>query len=191
MLQIDDTIISFDLFDKCFACDLAQCKGICCVEGDEGAPLQNDEIATIEQTLPAVRNYLSPLQNEIIDSQNFWYNDRFDEPVTQLVNGAACVFAIFDQVGICKCAFEKAFEDGKIEFAKPISCHLYPVRLQKYHEHIAINYHKWNVCDCALKKGKSEQMPLYRFLETPLKRRFGNEWYEKLEIAAKETIEYR
>jgi len=182
MLQINDTIISFDLFDQYFVCDLASCKGNCCIEGDSGAPLEKIEIEKIEEILPVIWNDLSDESKKVIDEQGIFYIDQENEPVTSIVNGRECVFTYTDKDGVCKCAIEKAFREGKTDFRKPISCHLYPVRVQKYNEFTAVNYHKWQVCECARKLGREQKMPIYKFLKEPLIRKFGENWYEQMEI---------
>ncbi len=186
MLQIDDTIISLDLLDEHFVCDLNSCKGICCIEGDDGAPLEVDEVEIIENILPIIWNDLTEKSKEVIRKQGVSYIDDDGEPVTSIVNGAECVFTYIDSDGICKCAIEKAFREGKTDFYKPISCHLYPVRLQKYDEFIAVNYHRWSVCNCARTFGGKSSVPVYQFLKEPLIRRFGKDWFEQLEIVDKE-----
>ncbi len=183
MLQIDDTIISLDLLDEQFVCDLTSCKGICCIEGDDGAPLEPEEVKVIQDLLPLIWDDLSDVSKEVINKQGVSYIDDDGEPVTSIVNGAECVFTFTDTNGICKCAIEKAFREGKTDFYKPISCHLYPVRLQKYNEYIAVNYHRWSVCNCARKLGVKLKVPVYQFLKEPLIRKFGTEWFEQLEIA--------
>jgi hypothetical protein len=186
MLQIDDTIISLELLDEHFVCDLNACKGICCIEGDDGAPLEENEVKIIEELLPIIWDDLTEVSKEVIRKQGVSYIDGDGEPVTSIVNGAECVFTYTDQDGMCKCAIEKAFREGKTDFYKPISCHLYPVRLQKYDEFTAVNYHRWGVCNCARKLGGKLGIPVYQFLKEPLIRRFGHEWFEQLEIADEE-----
>jgi len=186
MLQIDDTIISLDLLDESFVCDLSTCKGNCCIEGDDGAPLEESEVKIIEELLPLIWDDLTEKSKEVILKQGVSYIDDEGEPVTSIVNGDECVFTYTDESGICKCAIEKAFREGKTDFYKPISCHLYPVRLQKYDEYIAVNYHRWSVCSCARQLGKKLGVPVYKFLKEPLTRRFGTAWYEQLEIADEE-----
>jgi hypothetical protein len=186
MLQIDDTIISLDLLDERFVCDLASCKGICCIEGDDGAPLEESEVKIIEALLPVIWDDLTENSKAVIEKQGVSYIDDDGEPVTSIVNGAECVFTYTDADGTCKCAIEKAYREGKTDFYKPISCHLYPVRLQKYDEFTAVNYHRWNVCNCARKLGGKLSVPVYQFLKEPLIRRFGATWFEQLEIADKE-----
>lgn len=186
MLQIDDTIISLDLLDECFVCDLETCKGICCIEGDDGAPLEVDEVQILESLLPVIWDDLTEKSKAVIREQGVSYIDEDGKPVTSIVNGAECVFTYTDENGNCKCAIEKAFREGKTEFYKPISCHLYPVRLQKYDEFLAVNYHRWKVCNCARKQGERLGVPVYKFLKEPLIRKFGESWYEQLDIAHEE-----
>ena len=186
MIQIDETIISLDLLDEKFVCDLASCKGICCIEGDDGAPLELEEVKIIDDILPLIWDDLTDKSKAVIQKQGISYIDDDGEPVTSIVNGAECVFTYTDSTGICKCAIEKAFREGKTDFYKPISCHLYPVRLQKYEEFTAVNYHRWSVCNCARKLGGKLKIPVYQFLKEPLIRKFGTEWFEQLEIAYQE-----
>ena len=183
MLQIDDTIISLDLLDQRFVCDLDTCKGIWCVEGDDGAPLEEEEVKIIEDLLPIIWDDLTEVSKALIKKQGVSYIDSDGEPVTSIVNGEECVFTYTDDQGQCKCAIEKAYREGKTDFYKPISCHLYPVRLQKYEEYTAVNYHQWSVCNCARKLGGKLGVPVYQFLKEPLIRKFGKEWFEQLEIA--------
>jgi len=186
VLQIDNTIISLNLLEECFVCDLSWCKGICCVEGDAGAPLEKAEIETLEKILPEVWDDLPKASQKVIKKQGVYYIDDDGEPVTSIVGNQECVFAYQEKTGIWKCAIEKAYREGRIDFYKPISCHLYPIRLQKYKELTAVNVHRWSVCECARVRGKNLNVPVYQFLKEPLIRRFGKEWYEQLEIAAKE-----
>ena len=185
MLQIQDTLISLDVFDEYFVCDLSVCKGICCVIGDAGAPVEEDEIACMEKALPAVWNDLSPQAKEVIEKQGIVYRDAEGEFVTSIVDGDDCVFTYYDENGYCKCAFEKAFKEGKTDFYKPISCHLYPVRVSRYNGFRAVNYHWWYNCKAAVASGKKQGVKVYQFLKEPLIRKFGEEWYEQLAIAAK------
>lgn len=191
MLQIDETIISLDLLDEFFVCNLSVCKGECCIEGDAGAPLEEDEIEKIQEILPIIWNNLTEQSKEVINRQGVYYIDEEDEPVTSIVNGRECVFTYTDDDGCCKCAIEKAYREGKTDFYKPVSCHLYPVRVQKYDEFQAVNYHRWNICNCGIQLGGNMKVPLYRFLKEPLIRKFGPEWYEQLEIADQEIRQNR
>ncbi|MDR1592000.1 MAG: DUF3109 family protein [Prevotellaceae bacterium] len=184
MLEINDTVVSLDLFKQFFLCDLNSCRGICCVDGDSGAPLEPDEVGELERVLPAIWNDISTMAQEVITKQGVAYRDIEGDMVTSLVDGRECVFTCTDADGICRCAIEKAFREGRIDFYKPISCHLYPVRLTKYQHFTAVNYHQWHICTCAKQLGKKSNVPLYRFLEEPLTRRFGKAWYGELEQAA-------
>jgi len=183
MLQIDDTVISLELLDQHFVCDLDTCKGICCIEGDDGAPLEEEEVVIIEKLLPIIWDDLTEKSKAVIQKQGVSYIDDDGEPVTSIVNGDECVFTYTDENGMCKCAIEKAFREGKTDFYKPISCHLYPVRLQQYSDFLAVNYHRWNVCNCARTLGGKLGVPVYQFLKEPLIRKFGEAWFEQLEIA--------
>lgn len=189
MLQINDTILSLDILEERFVCDLATCKGACCVEGDEGAPVLKDEVEIIQQLLPIVWDELSDESKQVINKQGISYTDREGELAISIVNGAECVFTYYDEMETCKCVLEKAFREGKTDFYKPISCHLYPVRVKKFDDFTAVNYHRWHVCGCARKLGGKLKVPVYKFLKEPLIRKFGEDWYSQVEIAAKELGE--
>ena len=185
MLQINDTIISMDLIETQFICDLNKCKGQCCVDGDSGAPLEKDENDKINEILPIIWDELSPKAQSLISKQGISYEDYDGELVTSIINGKECVFTYFDEQGVCKCIIDNAYREGRISVPKPISCHLYPIRLQKYREFTAVNYHKWSVCNPAVKLGQKEGVELYKFLKEPLIRKFGKKWYEDVCEAAK------
>ncbi len=186
MIQIEDTIVSLDIIEEHFLCDLQVCKGTCCVEGESGAPVEKEELALLQEVLPHVWDDLSPEAKKVIEKQGVAYLDSDGEYVTSIVNGQDCVFTCYDENGICKCAIEKAFREGKIKFYKPISCHLYPIRVVKYNGFRAVNYHRWSVCQAAVVLGKSKGVRIYQFLEEPLIRKFGQEWYDQLLFIAKE-----
>ncbi len=186
MIQIQDVIVSLDIFREKFLCDLDACKGECCVEGDAGAPVELDEVARLEEVLPVVWDNLSPAAREVIDRQGVVYPDRDGELVTSIVNGKDCVFTCYDERGCCCCAIEKAYREGKTSFYKPISCHLYPIRVGHYGPYKALNYHRWSVCRAAVLLGEKEDVPVYKFLKEPLTRKFGEAWYAELETAADE-----
>jgi hypothetical protein len=186
VLKIDNTIVSFDLFDEYFVCNLQRCKGQCCVEGDAGAPLTAEEIEVLKTIVPEVLEYLPEKSRQIVETQGFSYIDSDGEAVTMLAEGEQCAFVYWDRDGCARCAIEKAYKEGKTDFYKPISCHLYPVRLQKYNDFIAVNYHSWHVCKCARTLGKEKQIAVYQFLKEPLIRCFGEKWFEELELAARE-----
>jgi hypothetical protein len=186
MLQIDDKLISLDLFEKYFACDLSKCFGTCCVTGDSGAPVEFDECELIERDLQAILPYVAPAGRQVIEEQGVALVDNDGELVTPLVgNGEECAFAYFDDKDVCLCGIEKAFVEGKTTFRKPISCHLYPIRIKKIGEFTALNYDMWSICASARECGLKEKTPVFRFLREPLIRRFGNEFYLLLEEAFK------
>ncbi len=186
MLQIDDVIVSLDVFREKFLCHLEACKGACCVEGDAGAPVTPEEVAALEEVLPVIWGLLSPEARAVIDQQGVAYIDEEGDLVTSIVNGKDCVFACHDARGCCHCAIEHAYREGKTGFRKPASCHLYPIRISDYGSYKAVNYHRWNICKAAVLLGEKENMPVYRFLKEPLIRMFGEKWYAELEIAAEE-----
>jgi len=186
MFQINDTIVSDEIIEENFLCDLSACKGECCVEGDSGAPLENEEVKIIEDLLSDVWEDLSPEAQKIIEKQGVAYKDSDGDMVTSIVNGKDCVFTYYDEKGMCKCAIEKAYREGRVDFYKPISCHLYPIRLQKYKEYTAINYHRWRVCKAAVELGNKNGLKVYQFLKEPLMRKFGENWYGELSLIAQE-----
>lgn len=188
MIQIADTLVSLDIVEKSFICDLTQCKGACCIEGDSGAPLETREFPILKKILPEVWADLSPEAQEVIKKQGVAYIDSEGEMVTSLVNGRDCVFTCYDEDGICKCAIEKAYREGRIDFYKPISCHLYPIRVAQYHTFRAVNYNKWKICKAAEILGEKHGVPIYKFLKEPLIRKFGEAWYAELEQVAEEWI---
>ena len=184
MLQIEDTIISLDLLEETFCCDLAHCKGICCVEGESGAPIELEEVEKLEAILPDVWDDLSDEAKKVIREQGVVYVDPCGDLVTSIVNGKDCVFTCYDDKGTCNCAIEKAWRAGKTSFIKPISCHLYPVRVKKFDDFFAVNYHQWSICSGAKLLGKKANLPIYVFLKEPLIRKFGQAWYDVLCEAA-------
>lgn len=191
MIQIDDTLVSLDVIEKFFLCDLSHCKGECCVEGDSGAPLEPGEVEELEKVLPVVWNDLSEKAKAVIDHQGVSYVDEEGDRVTSIVDGKDCVFTCYDSDGTCKCAVEKAFREGKTSFYKPVSCHLYPVRITEYPDFKAVNYHKWDVCKAAALLGEKERVRVYQFLKEPLVRKFGEQWYAALEECATEWLKQK
>lgn len=186
MFQIDDTLVSLDVVERKFLCDLSHCKGECCIEGDSGAPLEPEEEMELKRVLPEVWDDLSPEAQEVINRQGVAYTDEDGDLVTSIVGNKNCVFTCQDSDGICKCAIEKAYREGRVSFYKPISCHLYPIRITKYDSFQAVNYHRWDVCRAAEILGHKENVPVYKFLKEPLIRKFGQEWYEALDTCAEE-----
>lgn len=186
MIQIDNKLISEDVFSEQFVCNLSKCKGICCVEGDAGAPLNEEETKILEEIYPKIKPYLRPEGIKAIEEQHTHIVDSDGDLVTPLVNNAECAYVIFDEKGWTKCGIEKAYEDGVIDYQKPISCHLYPIRISEYSTFDAINYHEWDVCSDACALGKELQVKVYQFLKKPLIRKYGEEFYNTLCEAAEE-----
>jgi hypothetical protein len=186
LIEIKDKIVSLELFKKNFVCDLNACKGACCVEGDEGAPLTFEEVDIIEEILEDVKPYMRPEGIAEVEKNGVFYMAPNNEPVTTLVNGQECAFVYFDEKGITKCAIEKAYLEGKTTFKKPISCHLYPIREKKFHDFIALNYDKWSICDPACKLGDNLKVPVYKFLKEPIIRAYGEDFYNEMEIISEE-----
>ncbi len=179
MIVIDNTIVSDDLRDVHFVCNPKKCKGACCVYGDAGAPLETEEISIIEDYLDDIKPFMTPQGLEVVLKNGVFDYDADGNFVTPLIGDKDCAFICFED-GIALCAIEKAFNEGKITFQKPVSCHLYPVRIQKCKDYDAVNYHRWDVCEIALVKGRRLGVPLYEFLKEPLIRYYGKPWYEKL-----------
>ena len=192
MIQIDDKLISEDIFSEEFVCNLSKCKGACCVEGDVGAPLDKSETLILERIFDQVKPYLRPDGIAAIEKQGTWAIDPSDNDfVTPMVEGKECAYVIFDEKGITKCGIEKAYEDGAVDWQKPISCHLYPIRVDEYRTFTALNYHKWEICSDACTLGRELKVPIYKFVKTPLIRKYGEEFYQTLCDAADEwKIEY-
>jgi hypothetical protein len=186
VIQIGDVIISLDVLKEKFCCNLDACKGICCVEGDSGAPVEEDEKKKLEDLLPLVWDLLSTEAQEVIRKQGVTFVDCEGDLVTSIVDGKDCVFTCYDKRGCCFCAIEKVFREGKTDFMKPISCHLYPIRVSKIGEYLALNYSQWDICKAAVLYGEKENVPVYRFLKEPIIRKFGADWYHELEEAVDE-----
>ncbi len=185
MIVIQDTILSKELFDKKFTCHLEKCKGACCVEGDRGAPLTADELKTIEQLLPKIKPFMTPEYAEDVEKKGFYEIDELDnEPVTTCQTTGECNFVVYNEDGVTQCAIELAYNAGEIDFKKPISCHLYPIRLQKYKEFTAINYSQWDICNAACGLGEELNVPVYKFTKEALIRKFGQHWYDEVEATA-------
>lgn len=186
MVQIDDVVVSLDVLRESFCCDLGACKGACCIEGDAGAPVELEEVEKLEAVLPLIWKDLSPEAQDVINRQGVVYTDEEGDLVTSIVNGKDCVFTCYDQSGCCYCAIEKAYRAGLTDFYKPVSCHLYPIRVGDYGPYKAVNYHRWDVCKAAVLMGRKENIPVYRFLREPLIRKFGEVWYRELEDVVQE-----
>lgn len=186
MIAIDNTIVSEHLLEKKFVCDLNACKGECCVAGDSGAPLDKEELELLDKVYPKVKPYMNKKGIKAVDKHGTYELDSDGDYTTTLVSpGAECAFVIFDENKIAKCAIEQAYRDGVIDWQKPVSCHLYPVRISKYKTYDAVNYHKWDVCKPACECGAKLNVPVYKFLKEPLIRKYGKNWYKQLELADK------
>ena len=187
MIQIDDTLVSTDVIEKKFHCDLEQCKGACCVHGDSGAPLEEEEKDMLRKYYPAFRSFLSQEGLDAINKNGLFYLDEENDWVTMLVGNEQCAYS-YKNKGISYCAIEKAWEKGLIPFQKPVSCHLYPIRLKEYKDFTAVNYDEWEICKPALILGEKKDISVYSFCKSPLIRKFGKSWYQKLEKAAQEYL---
>tara|TARA_B100000886_G_scaffold234436_1_gene163927 strand:- start:13299 stop:13871 length:573 start_codon:yes stop_codon:yes gene_type:complete len=185
MIQVEDKIVSFDVFEKQFVCDLSACKGACCVDGDAGAPLTDDELDVLSKIFDEVKPYMRQEGITAIEQQGMYVVDVDGDNTTALVNNRECAFVSFDQDGTAKCSIEQAHHDGKIEFKKPISCHLFPIRTKKYRDFEAVNYEFIDICQPACECGQKLQVPVYRFLKEPLIRSYGEGWFEQLSEAAR------
>ena len=183
MIEIDDKIVSLDLLRECFVCDLGKCRGICCVEGNAGAPLEIDEVDTLEEEYENYKPYMKPEGIEAIERQGFMVVDDDGDYCTPLINDAECAYS-FEENGVTFCAIERAYREGKSSFYKPISCHLYPIRLVNFSNgSVGLNYHRWSVCRDAVECGRKLGVPVYKALKEPIIRRFGEEFYTALEAA--------
>jgi hypothetical protein len=185
MFQIGKTIVSEDIIEKDFVCNLSACKGACCVDGEAGAPLENDELKILNEIFPIVKPYLRKEGIKAIENQGLYTTNEDGEHETPLIDGADCAFVIYDEKNVALCAIEEAYNQGEITFKKPVSCHLYPVRVQNYSEFSAVNYHHWEICDDACTLGKEFQVPVYKFVKQALIRKFGDAWFSDLEEVAK------
>lgn len=187
MIEIDNTLIADELLEKKFVCDLNACKGECCVAGDAGAPLEQEELKILKDILPKVLPYLTEEGKKAISEKGIYEIDEDGDYVTPLISTGTkpCAFIVYDEKKIAKCGIEQAYLDGKIDFKKPISCHLYPVRLSQNNMYTLVNYNHWSVCKDACTLGNKLDVKVYKFLKEPLTRKFGAEWFKKLEAADK------
>lgn len=181
MILVGKAVLSDDVKENFFVCDLDKCKGACCVEGDAGAPLEEEEIGILDEIYPQVKSYLTEEGIETIERQGTWVYDQDGDKVTPTIgDNGACAYALTDERGILKCGIEQAYREGKVAFKKPISCHLYPIRITKYDDFEALNYDRWDICDAACALGGSLGVPIYKFLKEPLIRKYGEDWYAEL-----------
>lgn len=188
MIQIQNTLVSEDLIERWFCCDLDACLGACCIDGDAGAPVTDDECRQIEQVLPAIAPDMSPQARQAVANEGVSYIDVEGDRVTTIINGRDCAFSCYAPGGKCICALEKTYRAGLTSFCKPQSCHLYPVRLKDYDGFTAVNMHRWKICRPAEKLGHKLGIRAYQFLKEPLIARFGQEWYDELELTATEYL---
>ena len=184
MFQIGKTIVSEEIVQKDFLCNLSACKGACCIAGDAGAPLEEKETEILKEIYPLVKPFLRKKGIEAIEQQGTSVIGEDGEFETPLVDGADCAYVTFDNRGTALCGIEEAYNQGEIKWKKPVSCHLYPVRVQDYSEFAAVNYHQWEICDDACTLGKELQVPVYKFVKEALIRKFGEDWFMELEKAA-------
>lgn len=184
MFQLGKTLVSEDIIETDFVCNLNACKGACCIDGDAGAPLDTEESEILKSIYPKVKPFLRDEGIKAIESQGVFITTAEGELETPLINGADCAYVFFDEKDRALCGIEEAYNQGEISWRKPLSCHLYPVRVKDYTEFSAVNYHKWHICDDACTLGKELQLPIYKFVKEALIRKFGSDWYDALEKVA-------
>ena len=185
MFQLGKTIISEDIIEKDFVCNLSACKGACCIDGDAGAPLTEDEAKILKDIYPKVKPFLRKEGIAAIEEQDTSITTAFGDIETPLIDGADCAYVIFDEKKTALCGIEEAYNQGEVDWKKPVSCHLYPIRVKNYSEFSGVNYDKWEICDDACSLGKALQVPVYKFVKEALIRKFGEDWYAELENIAK------
>jgi len=186
LVEIQNKIVSTQIFERKFVCDLNACRGACCVQGDAGAPLTIEEASILEGDIDQIIPYMRPEGIAEVEKTGVFYIDQENEMATTLVNDQECAFVYFDESGITKCAIEKAHKEGKTDFKKPISCHLYPIRVKNFNDFTALNYNEWDICEPACKCGSELNVPVFRFLKEPLIRAFGEEFFNELLIVEAE-----
>ncbi|MBC8172382.1 MAG: DUF3109 family protein [Chitinophagales bacterium] len=186
MIIIQEIMISDEILDNYFVCNLNACKGACCVEGDEGAYVEESEKKMLKKIYPKVKEYLTKEGIKAIEKQGYYITNNEGVLKTPLMNGGPCAYTYYDG-GVALCGIEKAFRDGKIKWQKPVSCHLYPIRISKVGNYEALNYERWNICKPACKNGKELGVPIFKFVKTALIRKYGQDFYDALDA----TYEYR
>lgn len=186
MFQLGKTLVSEEIIEKDFVCNLSACKGACCVDGDAGAPLDEKETEILKEIYEDIRPFLRPEGIKAIESQGTSVIGEDGERETPLIGGKECAYTVFTEQGVAKCGIEEAYNKGATHWKKPVSCHLYPVRVMEYTSLTAVNYHKWQLCDPACELGGQLQVPVYRFVRDALIRKFGEEWYAELEEVARQ-----
>jgi hypothetical protein len=188
MFQLGKTIVSEEIIENDFVCNLNACKGACCIDGDAGAPLEDKETEILVDIYRDVKPFLNPEGIAAIEDQGAFVKGEDGEWETPLVNGSECAYVIFSEDQTAKCGLEEAYDQGVTTWKKPVSCHLYPIRIKEYTELTAVNYHKWEICDPACSLGVELQVPVYKFVREALIRKFGDKWYGELEKIAAEHI---
>lgn len=186
MFQIDDTLISEEIISEEFVCNISRCKGQCCVSGSAGAPLEKEETKILEKLYSKISPFLSKKGRMAIKEQGNYVGGLDGDLETPLIENKECAYTVFDKGGFAQCGIEKAYNNGAIKWNKPISCHLYPIRVNKYPTFTAVNYHEWSVCDSACSLGAELKVPVYKFVKNALVRKFGKKWFKKLSLFAKE-----
>lgn len=181
MIVLQNTVISDDVRDQFFVCNLEKCKGACCVEGDLGAPLEEAELDILKESYEHVKSYMSEAGVKAVEEQGLYIKDWEGDFSTPTIGNRECAYAIYDENNTLKCAIEQAYYDGKISWKKPISCHLYPIRITKYDGFEALNYDRWGICSAACSFGQDLGVRVYQFLKEPLIRKYGESWYAELE----------
>lgn len=184
MFQLKNSIVSEEIIENDFVCNLHACKGACCVDGEAGAPLEEEELPILMDIYPKIKPFLTQKGIVAIEEQGLYvgHNGEFETPL--IPSDDSCVYISYDDDGTAKCGIEQAYNAGEISFKKPVSCHLYPVRVQQYSELSAVNYHRWDICDPACSLGAELQVPIYKFVKEALIRKFGQDWYDELEKVA-------
>ena len=185
MFQIGQTLVSEEIISNEFVCNLSACKGACCVAGEAGAPLETKETIMIEKDFESIKDFLSSEGLSSIEKNGKFIKGKDGELETPLIKNKECAYVVFNKNGVAQCGIENAYDAKKINWKKPISCHLYPIRVKDYSEFSAINYHKWHVCESACDFGSNLNIPVYKFVKEALIRKFGHKWYMELEDAAK------
>ncbi|MFT4781822.1 MAG: hypothetical protein ACJAZK_000064 [Psychroserpens sp.] len=188
MFQLGKTIVSEDIIEKDFLCNLSACKGACCIDGDAGAPLEAKEAQILKEIYPKLKPFLRQEGIDAIEKQGTSTTTSSGDLETPLINGADCAYVIFDDKKTALCGIEEAYNQGEVSWKKPVSCHLYPVRVKDYSEFSAVNYDKWEICDDACALGKELQVPIYKFVKEALIRKFGEDWYMELENVAEKHL---
>jgi len=184
MFQLGKTLVSESIIEKDFVCNLSACKGTCCIDGDAGAPLEESEVKILKDIYPIIKPFMRPEGINSVENHGTSLVTSDGEFETPLVNDVECAYVILDNKGIALCAIEQAYNQGLVDWKKPISCHLYPIRIKEYTEFSAVNYHQWDICSDACSLGKELQVPVYKFVKDALIRKFGEDWYYDLEEVA-------